>query len=483
MDSSEGTRSRMKRYNLRSSVIHTEGSIEENVTIMKKVFPTSDLKIKNLNINEKPALFIYLSALVDEQKIDQIVNNFITNKDELELFISNHTEQTNLISEIEKSVLDGKSILFMDGNPSAYIFSTEKWPQRPFMPPTIDNSLKGSKIAFVDTYQANIALLRRFIHSRNFQTKQTEIGTDNKSLVTTVYIEGLVDEDLLSDVEQAISKIKVDSIINSNQLMQILERNPFSPFPQFLTTERPDAAAAELLKGRIVLILDRSSDVIILPVDFTTFFKSVDDYSARSIVASFNRILRLLAFVITLFLPGFYIAIISFNYEIVPLKLLLSIGESRAQVPFDPLVEAILMEITLEMLREAGIRLPSPISTTVGVVGGIVIGQAAVQAGIVSNIMIIVVALTAISSFIIPNYEMASSLRVVRFPIMIMASLFGLIGLIVSTMVLMIHSLTLSSFKTSYTKPFSPINIELFKDTIIRIPLNFLWKKQDNNNE
>jgi spore germination protein len=351
------------------------------------------------------------------------------------------------------------------------------------MPPNIDNSLKGSRISFVETYQTNIALLRRFIQNKDFRTKQTEIGNENKSIVSIAYLDHVVDENLLLSVENRISEIKVDSVLNANQLAQLMERNQFSPFPQILTTERPDEAASAILKGKVVLILDRSSEVIILPSEFISFFTSIDDYSSRTLVASFNRVLRIVAFLITLYLPGLYIAIVSFNYEVIPLKLLISIGESRAQVPFDPLFEAIIMEITLEMLREAGIRLPAPISTTVGVVGGIVIGQAAVQAGIVSNIMVIVVALTAISSFIIPKYEMASSLRILRFPIMVMASLFGIFGLVVSTMILIVHGLSLKSFNTSYTSPLSPIIFTQLKDTLIRMPLNYLWKNQNKNNK
>ncbi|WP_088013746.1 spore germination protein [Gottfriedia acidiceleris] len=483
MDYSNEQKKRLRKFNLRSSVIHTEGNLIENFNIIQKVFPTSDLVKKDLVIRDKQAMLCFLFSIVDEQKISQFINTISSNTEEIELFIMNNTVRTNQILEIETAILDGKSILLVEGDPVAFVYSTEKLQQRPYTPPSIDNSLRGSKISFVETDQANIALLRRFIKSRDFQIKQVEIGNENKSTVSIAYIDGLVDEDLLSGVEQNISKIKFDSVLNANHLAQLIERNPLSPFPQYFTTERPDVAATTLLEGKVVLIVDRSSEVIILPINFAIFFKTIDDYSARSLVASFNRILRVVAFFLTIFLPGIYIAIISFNYEIVPLKLLLSIGESRAKVPFDPLFEAIVMEITLEMLREAAIRLPAPISTTVGIVGGIVIGQAAVQAGIVSNIMVIVVALTAISSFIIPNYEMASSLRVIRFPVMIMASLFGLIGLIVSTMVLMIHGLSLSSYNKPYTLPFSPINRDAFKDTIIRIPLNYLWKKQKKRNE
>lgn len=470
------------KYKIRSTIINIDGNIKANEELIFKIFSTSDIRKKDLVINKKQAILFYLTGLVDEQKVNSIVNEISAISDNLEMFMSNHTLKSNKVVDIEKAILAGNSILFLENESSAFIFSTENSMQRTFSPPTIDNSLKGTKISFVETYQTNIALLRRFITTSSFRTHQTEIGTDNKRTVSLAYIDGVVDEELLNLILEKISEIKEDAIFNVNQLAQLIERNPISPFPQLLTTERPDEAASALLKGRVVLILDRSAEVVVLPSNFLSFFQSIDDYSSRTLIGSFNRILRVVAFFITLFLPGLYIAIISFNYEIVPLKLLISIGESRTRVPFDPLVEAIIMEITLEMLREAGIRLPAPISTTVGVVGGIVIGQAAVQAAIVSNIMVIVVALTAISSFIIPNFEMASSLRIIRFPIMLMASLFGLIGLVVSTMVLIVHGLTLTNFKTSYTVPFSPVKFSQLNDTFIRMPLKYLWNKHKKRN-
>jgi spore germination protein len=187
-----------------------------------------------------------------------------------------------------------------------------------------------------------------------------------------------------------------------------------------------------------------------------------------------------LGFFLSTFLPAIYIAVISFNYEIIPLDLLISIGESRERVPFPPIIEALVMEITLEMLREAGIRLPSPIGQTVGIVGGIVIGQAAVQAGIVSNIMVIIVASTAIASFILPSYDMASAIRLLRFPVMIAASMFGLIGIAIALMILVAHLISLESLGTPYGTPFAPVRFSDWKDTLIRLPL---WSMKDRPKE
>ncbi|KQL41950.1 hypothetical protein AN960_01425 [Bacillus sp. FJAT-25509] len=242
MDHLNGRNEKNKKNNIHNFTINPKGNLNENFEIIESIFPTSDLVKKILMIDEKPALLIYLSGLVNDQKIDSFINN-ISQKKDFEIFVNNNTESTIRIPKIEKSILDGKSILFLDGISSAFIYSTENPPHRTFMPPNIDNSLKGSRISFVETYQANIALLRRFIQNKDFRTKQTEIGNENRSIVSIAYLDRVVDENLLLSVENRISEIKVDSVLNANQLAQLMERNQFSPFPQILTTERPDEAA------------------------------------------------------------------------------------------------------------------------------------------------------------------------------------------------------------------------------------------------
>lgn len=443
---------------------------------LRRTFATEDYKEKILHIQGKTAILCFLEGMVDDDKKENIIEELGIYP--LGDYVHNQTEKTNDLEKIEEGILNGRMVMMTEGASHAYIFPSEKSFQRAYTAPTIDNTVKGSKISFVESYQTNVALLRRLAQDRRVRTVELKIGTNNQSIVSLMYIEGLSDENIIEKVKKKLSEVKEDKIINVNQLSQLLEDNDLSPFPQTLTTERPDQAAFQLLDGKVCVILDRSSEVIILPVTFFSFFRNIDDYSNRTMVASFNRLLRFVATFITLFLPGIYISMISYNYEIIPLKLILSIGESRSGVPFGPFFEALIMGMTIDMLREASIRLPSPISTTVGVVGGIVIGQAAVQASIVSNLMVIVVSLTAIASFIIPNHEMSSSLSVLRYPIMIMAFFFGLTGITLSAIVVILHILQLDSYGNSYSKPFSPINKSLWRDTFIRIPLKMLLKKE-----
>lgn len=290
-------------------------------------------------------------------------------------------------------------------------------------------------------------------------------------------MEDVANPDVLEILKKRIGNLKIDAVINAGILAEYIEDYPYAVFPQMLLTERPDFAAEEILQGRYAVVVDRSPTVIICPATFDSFFKTIDDYSSRWIVASFIRLLRFVGFIIAVFLPAFYIAVISFHFEILPLELLFSIAESRERIPFPPYIEAFLMELTLEMLREAGIRLPEKIGQTVGIVGGIIIGQAAVEAGIVSNIMVIVVALTAVASFIIPNYEMSSAIRLVRFPMMILAALFGFVGITAGAMMLLAHFLVLESAGTPYSSPFAPLKLSDWKDSLIIFPQKYQTKR------
>ncbi|KPD09281.1 spore gernimation protein, partial [Aneurinibacillus migulanus] len=335
----------------------------------------------------------------------------------------------------------------------------------------------SAHLGFIESASQNIALIRRYIPSRELKIKQFKIGTRGEVPVSLLYLADVVNPQLIRELENRIKLIDVDTVITTGEIEGFIEDNPYTPFPQFTVTERPDTTASHLLQGRAAVIIDRAPGALVGPMNFVAFFQTVDDYSVRWTTATFVRLLRFVAFFIAIFTPSLYIAMISFHYEVIPLQLLLSVGESRERVPFPPIIEAFIMEIVLEMLREAGVRLPSPIGQTIGIVGGIVIGQAAVQAGIVSNIMVIVVAITAISSFIIPSIEMAAGIRLIRFPMMLMAFAFGMVGIIIGMMIIIIHLLTLESLGNPYGSPISPLRISDMKDTLVRLPV-WLMKKR-----
>ncbi|WP_103104170.1 spore germination protein [Brevibacillus reuszeri] len=455
-------------------------SMNENITELHNIFTfTPDLVIRDFEskLIEGRLALVYLTGLVDKNSIN---NNVL--RPLLAPLERGQTSIMDLLSvgkvttlydfnEVEEAILQGSSLLFIEGRKEALSVETHGWPQRAIEDPQLEASLKGAHQGFVETGIQNIALIRRYIPNRELKIKEYLIGERGASKVSVLFLADVCKPEVLQELENRIKKINVDTILNTGELEEFIEDNPYSPFPQFITTERPDSAASHILQGRIVVVVDRSPSVLVGPVSFASFFQNVDDYSTRWLVSTFIRLLRFLAFLIATFLPAIYIAVISFNYEVIPLDLIISVGESRERVPFPPLLEAVMMELTLEMLREAGVRLPAPIGQTVGIVGGIVIGQAVVQAGIVSNIMVIVVAFTAISSFIIPNYDMASAIRLIRFLMMGLAAMFGIVGIVIGFMTLIGHLISLESLGVPYGSPLAPVRFKDWKDFFIRLPL------------
>lgn len=451
-----------------------------NIQKLEQLFPQApDLVIRRFEFAGKgpQAALVYLDTLSDK---NSICNNVLSSlmqvsfdpKKELPISVGD-VKSVQSWNAVENALFIGESALFIQGEKKVYLLNTKGWPQRSIEDPQLETSLKGAHQGFVETAGQNIAMLRRYIPNRELAFKEVNLGVRGKSKAFIVYLEDIASGELLQELDDRIKQIQMDVIVNTGELSEFIEDNPYSPFPQFILTERPDAAASQILQGRFAVIVDRSPSVLIAPATLTSFLQSVDDYSTRWMAASLIRLMRFFAFFITLFLPATYVAVISYNYEVIPLKLFISIAETRGVVPFPPVLEALMMEVTIEMMREAGIRLPAPMGQTVGIVGGIVIGQAAVQAGIVSNIMVIVVAVTAIASFIIPNYDMGTAIRMLRFPMMLMASMFGLTGIMISFMTMIAHLICLESLGTPYFSPLAPFRFADMKDSFIRFPL---WK-------
>ncbi len=460
-----------------------------NLDNVKQLFNlTPDLIIRTISMGQarNSAALVYLSSLVNKDLISnhilrELIHCTPDKQSGINVMVSagDYSVETEW-KQIVQAILQGDSVLFVDGLPNVYIFDTKGWPQRAIEDSAVEASLRGAHQGFVETGIQNIALIRRYIPNLHLKIKEYTIGERGKTKISILYLADVANPEILEKLETKINQIQTDAVLNTGELVEFIEDHPYSPFPQFLLTERPDTVASHLLQGRFAVVVDLSPNVLIAPATFVSFFQSIDDYSTRWLIASFIRSLRFLALIIALFLPAMYIALISFNYEVIPMQFILSIAETRARVPFPPIMEAILMEVTIEMMREAGIRLPAPIGQTVGIVGGIIIGQAAVQAGIVSNIMVIVVASTAIASFIIPNYDMGASLRLLRFPIMLVASMFGLVGIICSAIALAAHFVTLESLGTPYASPLAPWRFTDMKDVFVRFP-RWAMKRRPTN--
>lgn len=282
---------------------------------------------------------------------------------------------------------------------------------------------------------------------------------------------------MVNTLHQRIKDLNIDALLDSAVLAEMIDDNSMSVFPQMLLTERPDRFCNCLLDGKLGIIVDGSSMAIVCPQSFTEFFQSQEDQNLRWQIATFVRLLRLTAFFISVYLTPIYVAALTFHYEVIPQAFLVPLSESRALVPFPPIFEALLLEFIIELLREAGARLPTKIGQTIGIVGGIVIGTAAVQAGITSNILLIIIALSALASFTSPSYMMGNAIRLIRFPIIILAGFWGFYGIMLAFCFILIHLLRQSSLGAPYMSPLYPPRVREMRDSVIRMPMPFTAKR------
>lgn len=450
-------------------------SLQENVDMVLKTFyHTDDLKQKYMTIKRQNGCLLFLESLTDMEKVQKEITHLSSlnpegDSDSIYQRIGLKSE-TELQPIVEK-LLKGYSILLLDGTIEAIILDTNKQYNRSPEEPSNEKVVRGSHEGFVENLVVNMNLIRKRIESPNLIVKQFTVGNITRTSVSVVYMQGIADEVIVKEVEMRIQAINSDLIFSPGFVEEFLETSVTSPFPQMLNTERPDRVVANILEGRIVILGDGSPTALILPINFFAFYQSPDDFNSRSIAGSFYRMVRMLSFSIAVLLPATYIATVSFHFEVIPGNLILPVKGSLENIPYQPLVEALLMELIIELIREAGIRLPTPIGQTIGIVGGLVIGESVVRAGLVSNLMVIVVALTAISSFVIPSTEMNTSVRILRFPFMLAAASFGFFGIVFCMMLLLIHLCKLESFGRAYFAPLAPFNWKDMRDMLVRLPI------------
>ncbi|OAT83845.1 spore gernimation protein GerK [Bacillus sp. MKU004] len=448
--------------------------VDERIEKIKTgLYNTDDLKIRELTFNEKSLFVLFVDSVIDNKNLQTYVIQPINEKREgkLENVVSaNSIIEASDIEEALSAMVDGHCLILIDGAKDMHLISMPKVDQN-IKEPMNEKVIRGSHQGFNESITKNIHYIRERISNPRVTVKYANVGETTNTKYALVYVSELTNPDLLNRIENRISYIAADSIQSPGYFEEYLEDDSFSPFPQFLNTERPDRVAANLMEGRVALVMEGSPTVLIFPVTFFSFLQTTEDYNNRSFISSFFRIVRLFSFVIALCLPAFYIAVISFNYEIIPVEIIFSIKSSLEYVPFPPLIEAMIMQLTLELLREASIRLPNPIAQTIGVVGGLVIGTAVVEANLVSNTMVIVVAITAISSFVIPSNELSTSLRILGFPLMLMAALFGIYGIVIGLILIFIHISKLKSLGEYYFYPVAPLDVGRLKDTLIRVPI------------
>lgn len=465
--------------------------LDKNLSVIRNTLGnSSDLIIRKSSIGRvnHPFAIVYIKGLINEDLVNNNILRILElNKKDIEsnLFETVYEEMVALseinkskeLNQLIKTVLAGDTVFLLDGEKEAILLGTSGMEFRAIEEPKSESVVRGSRVGFIENFKINVALLRQEIKDPNLRIDSLEIGSHSHQKIAVCYIEGQVKKEILDEVMRRVKTIDIDFAPDSGFIEQWIEDNNLSPFPQILDTERPDRVAYNILKGKIGIIVEGSPFALLMPITFGDSLKSIEDYNQRWLISSLLRLLRLLSFYMTLFLPALYVALVSYHPELIPTQLLFTITASRGDVPFPSLIEVLVISFFYEVLQEAGTRLPQKISQTIGIVGGIVIGQIAVMAGIVTPIMVIIISLTGICAFTIPNYSFAIGLRTIRFAAIFAAAILGLYGIILVFIIIYIHLANLKSIGIPYTQSFAPNNLWSLKNVVVRVPITTLAKR------
>ncbi|WP_019413416.1 spore germination protein [Paenisporosarcina sp. TG20] len=457
-------------------------SKDEKVTLVaiKNAFgDIDDAVFKDYQTANGLVTIIYLNTLIDSTVLHKTVISPIMNNSDQLIQVLDHVISTDLRTMLME-ISDGNTLIYLHEEQRFFKASTFSPPQRSIMTSEIESTVLGPQDSFTESLKTNLSLIKRRIHQPGLKSKDRVIGNETNTKISIMYMEHIVNKENLQRLEQRIKEVDEANLlfIDITILTQLIEDNPFSPFPHMGMTARPDLAAHFLLDGRIVVAMENSQNMLVCPVSFLEMFKSPEDYYSRWTTATLLRLIRLVGFFITIMLTPTYISAVTYHPGIIPFDLVLILEESRSKVPFPPVIEVLLIELIIEVLREAGARLPTKIGQTIGIVGGIVIGTAAVEAGLLSNTLIVLVATSALLSFLLPSFLMSNSSRVIRYIFILAAGLFGLLGQMLALAWLVIHLLNLTSLGTPYLAPFIPRKLSDLYDTVIRFPLKFIQKRK-----
>lgn len=426
----------------------------------------------------------YISTLVDGKIINEsalpplLKENFNHTEDAKQILPITDVQLSKDASTIEKKLFNGYVLLTVKGEEGQFcFFSAKKEIERSISPPEVEFSVIGPKEAFVESIDQNLNLIRKRIPVKELIIEEIGIGTLSKTRVALLYLDGITNTENVNTVRQRLQDIEFDAITDSSYIVQMISDNQNSPFPQLLDTERPDRIAAILAEGKIAILCDGSPHALITPTTLVEFFSAFEDNFLNWILASFFRLIRLFAVAFSILITPVYVATITYHYELIPQDLLSTLVSSRRAIPFPPILEALFLELTIELLREAGARLPTKVGQTIGIVGGIVIGTASVEAGLTSNILLIMVALSALASFTTPVYRMGNTIRLLRFPFLIFAEIWGLLGIVFCFCIMLTHLIRLTSLGRPFLEPLYPPRKEDFKDALIRLPFTHQAKR------
>ena len=471
--------------------------LELNIQVVKRIYKipdNSDLVTRKYNITVKDKVLkgfiVFIDGMTDRASISNNILQplmLLSNLDirenihDIGEFIYNRLLPFNQIKkvcdfkEITESVNFGGCAVFVDGLEYAFAADVKSWEHRGVDTPRSETVIRGSQEAFNEQLRANTALIRKILKDKDLMIESTTIGKRSNTPCAVMYIRDIANDSLVNEVLKRVKSINVDYIFDTGELEQLIEDKTFVAAPQIIATERPDRVATMLSQGNIAVILDGSPYVLVMPATVTEFLHTSEDTNIRYPYVNFIRVIRIIGVVIALLLPGLYIAVTNFHQEMIPTNLLFAIEASRENVPFPSVVEILIMEFSFELIREAGIRVPGAIGSTIGIVGGLILGQAAVAANLVSPIMIIIVAITALGSFSIPSFSMSFSIRLIRFAYIILGATAGFLGIALGLTINALMLAASKSFGVPFLAPFGPVTKEKYSDKLSRKPI---WKQE-----
>lgn len=476
--------------------IQITSDLQENIRNFEQLFSDcSDIKKRRIKVGKNLKSECYVAyievAISNVDWKDSAVGKFLEKlrtmpEGELPDFVRGNVadfsdaDPFGTIEDAAQAMLTGDALFFLDGYNKAIKIPDKGYPGRGVYETESEKVIRGSNEGFSESIKLNTALIRKRLRSPHLKVKECFVGRRTHTNVDLVYMKDLIHPKMLEQMEERLSEFEIDGALDSGIIEQLTEKRKYSPFPQFQTTQRPDRAVMAILEGRIVLLSDNSPVALILPTTYNSFIQTSDDYYNRWEIASFTRLLRYVASFLAMVFPGLYLAMTNFHTQILPTDLLLSLAASRQGVPFPAMVEVLIMEVAFELLREAGVRLPGANGNTIGIVGGLIIGQAAVDANIVSPIVVIVVALTALCSFAVPNEEFATAFRILKFAFIFLCGTLGFFGFLAGLLAVLIHLSHIETFGIPYLTPFVGADVNGYqdeRDTLLRLPLDFLKKR------
>lgn len=447
---------------------------------------------KELNIgkvNPVKAMLLFINAQADKTIIDSDilkplmlwVNEDISGRTDIDDYLvksyiafGNTTLETD-INKVVYAVKRGKSVLYTENSSNFIILDTTGGVYRGISEPVNEGALRGPRDGFIENLETNLSIIRRKVRDKSLRVETITLGRRSQSDVAMVYLADLADDATVSNIREHLKKVDVDKITATGVLQQYIERYTFSVFPQMMSTERPDRACAYLMDGKVIIMLEGTPRVLSAPSTFVEFFQSVEDYYERTVISNFVRFIRIIAVFLVISASSMYLTLIKYNSELIPIKFITPIIQSRVGIALTPFMELMLMEVIIEFLREGGLRLPSKIGQTLSVVGGIIIGDTAIKSKIVSPTTLLIIGITVIATFLIPDYDMSLAIRFLRFPMIILANFLGIFGIGLGWFFILTHLCSIDSFGV----PYLSFTLSDMKDTFIRVPLHMMKRRQE----